>query len=90
MKIYKYEISPPNPNGDSFASIPEGGEILSAGVQGDNIFLWAAVDPSAPMSRRNIRVYGTGWEVDGAPGTFINTVFMHGGTLVFHVFEDVK
>lgn len=84
-KIYKYKIDPSLREYD----LPYGATILSAGVQGDDIFIWALTDTENPLSTRYIDVYGTG-HIVSENGTlrFIDTVFI--GNFVFHVFENVS
>lgn len=83
--IYKYEILP----GQSIP-LPKGAAILSVGAQGDNMFLWAMIDPHEDVVSqvRCIEVYGTGHNIPEQDSlVFIGTVMMRGGSLVFHVFE---
>ena len=50
--------------------------------------LWALVDEKAPIIYRTIATYGTGNMMpDGDPGEYVGTYQIHGGALVFHVFE---
>lgn len=67
--------------------IRKNARILSAGVQGDNIVIWALVDPDESPARRRFAIRGTGHTIDEyiEAGRFVNTVFM--GPLVFHVFD---
>lgn len=71
--------------------IPEGGRILTVQMQGYCPCLWALVDPYAPVTRRSIRIFGTGHEINDAESlTYIGTFQMGDaplGSLVFHVFE---
>jgi hypothetical protein len=61
------------------------GDVLSAGVQGNDIMVWAVHDDAAPERRVRVNVMGTGHLfVDAAETAFVNTVFL--GSLVFHVF----
>lgn len=64
--------------------LPKPARILSAGVQGNDIVIWAVVDPEAEPQNRLVQVVPTGGRVP-ADATFLNTVFM--GAFVFHVFE---
>jgi hypothetical protein len=86
--VYKFEIQP-----EHTLRLPKGSGILSVGVQGDKMFLWALVDPRNEVvsEERRIEVYGTGHEIPN-PGDleFIGTLIMYGGFLVFHVFERVS
>ncbi len=68
-------------------SMPYGARALSAGVQGLDFFVWAAVDTDAPFVEHRFAVHGTGHPVedDTAFAPFVNTVFM--GPLMFHVFD---
>ena len=85
MQIWKFNI----PVYDFLVKMPIGARILSSGVQGDEIMVWALVDPDPSVEEviRRLPVYGTGHEIaksdQGLP--FISTVFM--GPLVFHVFD---
>lgn len=67
-------------------TMPKGARILSVQMQNGQPHLWALVDPKAPLVMRNIRVYGTGWDVEET-GTFIGTFMTEGGQYVFHVFD---
>lgn len=93
MKIYKYGV--PDDHFDGFLDIPSGAEILSTGVQVSefggrrrhHVFIWALVDPDAPVVRRRIISAPTGYvDLDVAGLDFIGTVQMPNG-LVWHVFD---
>jgi hypothetical protein len=88
-KIYKYEISP-----KCDLQLPRGALVLSVGCQGDSLFLWAEVQPEArEKESRHFVVYGTGHEIPETAGVvrkFIGTAQMHGGSLVWHVFEEYR
>jgi hypothetical protein len=61
------------------------GSVLSAGVQGQDIVVWAVYDEAAPERRVRVNVIGTGHPFARVLETrFIGTVFL--GPLVFHVF----
>jgi hypothetical protein len=104
VRIYKYELVPSE--GASpvcVVQMPKGARVLKVaavmavkegvpGVKahGEHIFLWAAVDPTAPMVDREFEVYPTGFTNLKPPADelmHLDTVLMHGGALVFHVFE---
>lgn len=68
-------------------SMPEGASVLSVGTQHGAPMMWALVDPSRPQVRRAFRVHGTGHPVPLPVGAFLGTFQLHGGELVFHVFE---
>jgi hypothetical protein len=69
--------------------IPDGAKILHVAQQGDHLCMWALVDPEQPKVKRYFSVYGTGFDMPDDPGEFIGTALMNGGSLVFHIFEEV-
>ena len=81
--IWKITLAP-----DNVFQVPVGAEILSVHAQRDEICLWMKVDPDAPREPRRFTAYATGGEVPDGPMTFLGSVYMHGGSLVFHVFEQ--
>lgn len=88
MKIFKYKAS----LFDSFIlEMPEGAKILSVQTQNNIPFIWALVNPSAPLRKRTFRLAGTGHEIRETLKQldFIDTFQMADGRLVFHVFEVV-
>ena len=70
--------------------VPIGAEFLCVQVQREELCLWALVDPLAGYEKRRIYVYGTGHPIERGPLKYIWTVQMHSGSLVWHVFEEVK
>lgn len=88
MKIFKYEIDYREPE----IKLPIGAKILSVGVQGQNLFLWAVVDEYSQLGTayRRIHVFGTGETLPENPNlVFLGTVFMDNAALVLHVFEEI-
>ncbi len=65
----------------------EDAQILYAGEQNGDLFLWARVNTDFDTELRTIQVYGTGHEVNEFDLGYISTVQMQNG-LVFHVFEN--
>jgi len=49
--------------------------------------MWALVDPEVEKETRHFVSFGTGHDVPDRPMTFTGTAHLHGGMLVFHVFE---
>lgn len=66
--------------------MPGGAKILCIQVQHGEPQLWALVDPEAVGEVRTFAIYGTGHVIDGA-GEYLDTYQLHGGGLIFHVFE---
>lgn len=78
--IYKYQLEPGE---ETILTLR--GKVLSAGVQGRDIMVWAVHDDLTPECKVRVNVIGTGHLFVDAPETgFVNTVFL--GPLVFHVF----
>jgi hypothetical protein len=91
-KVFKYTL----PIDDEVRiSMPAFAEVLSVGYQGNSngegfptLSLWALTDPFIPSLPRTFRIVGTGHPIEEPEKwKFIGTVFLYGGTLVFHVFE---
>lgn len=81
--IYKYPLKPAD---ETVLTLR--GNVLSAGVQGDDIMVWAVHDDGALDRQVRVSVMGTGHSfVDAPESDFIETVFL--GSLVFHVFATV-
>jgi hypothetical protein len=83
--IYKYQLA----NVDfQTVDMPSGAKILSAQIQSEQICLWALVDIERAPKRRAFQIHGTGHPVHNSEQlTFIDTVQLAGGGLIFHVFE---
>ena len=84
--VYKYIVPVDH---ESNVMMPREAKILSAGFQGDDLMIWALVEPDYMMVPRKIRVVGTGFpNNDGICGRpFIGTVFKPESGLVFHLFD---
>jgi hypothetical protein len=66
--------------------MPIGARILHVGAQGDEVCVWALVNPSHGTEYRRIDAYGTGHDVPLDPGRYLGTAQMDNG-LVFHLFD---
>lgn len=84
--IWKYPLQP---SLAQFVMMPEDAELLAVQAQGETLCLWALVSPDAPLEERTIEVLGTGHQTDEKDRRYIGTAQMHGGKLVWHVFEWV-
>ena len=88
--IYKYSIV------NSKDGVIEGPitKLLTAQVQHGDIVVWAEVDTDKPNRKFQVMPIGTGWPLDAPAGkecvldshTYISTVQMGGGALVFHIY----
>lgn len=85
--IHKYKLEPST---ISHIEIPSDNKILSTGFQGNDIYIWAMVDPDTPKIEKTIYTFATGYDdlenfVDPKRLNSIGTAMTEG--LVFHVFE---
>ena len=89
MNVYKYDF---RINDYTSVNIPVGSKILKIDGQYNIPQLWALVDPTNDLEKREFRVAGTGHPISELPDEieFIDTFQMHDGSLVFHVFELKK
>lgn len=67
--------------------MPRGATILTAREQGDDVCIWAEVDPKAPLEKREFRVFGTGFELPEKVMVYRGTAMLSSGRLVLHVYE---
>ena len=83
--VWKYTV----PVADTFSiETRRGAKILSVAVQGDEVCIWAEVNPTAPVEERRFRMCGTGHPIpEDEDRRFVGTVLLRGGSLVFHLFE---
>lgn len=86
--IYKYPLEVTD---TQFVELPLGAEILTVQMQGNQLCLWALVNPSPDVFKKNrrIEIVGTGNPVPAGDLKYISTFQMLGGGLIFHVFENV-
>lgn len=97
--IWKFGVFPPEGN-DTLVVIPmpEGAEVLWADVQTsengmDLPYLWAVVDPSAPLVDRHFHVVATGQHFKRRGKIKVGMVTLRQGylsLLVFHIFEEQR
>lgn len=87
MKIFKYEllIVPVQQ-----ISLPENAKIMTVQFQGNQLCLWAMVNPHSYDEYRYIRIAATGEKItDESDLKYINTVQQFDGELIWHVFEKL-
>lgn len=87
MRIFKWTLSVTDKQS---LRMHEGAKLLTLQTQGDAPQLWALVDEKAPLVTRIFSTYGTGHTMpEGDPGQYVGTYQLQGGSLVFHVFEEL-
>jgi hypothetical protein len=82
--VYKYRV----PIDDtSVVELPRGAQVIRFGCQGNEIFLWAVVDPAEKETTKHIYwIRGTGHPIPDSLGVYICSVDLPNG-LVFHIFD---
>jgi ACT domain-containing protein len=69
-------------------SMPKHAKILTVQMQREDICIWALVDKEEERTEeRRIKIVGTGHEIHTDIGTYIGTIQMDNGSLVWHVFD---
>lgn len=72
-------------------ALPFGAQILFVEVQNGGLYLWAKVNTQEPDELVTIRMAGTGHDLRARGGVgnfeYINSIFMHNRSLVFHFFK---
>lgn len=67
--------------------LPANAQILRVDVQHESVMLWAVVDPSVEVfESRTIYCIGTGHPFRWGEATYLGTVQLEQGHLVFHFF----
>lgn len=84
MTIWKYPLETTDAQD---IAMPSDAKILCVQVQGDTPCLWALVSPDLSPVNRRILTFGTGHDIPLDSGHYIGSYQLHGGALVFHVFE---
>lgn len=93
--VWKFEVPPPGRTGRSFIDLSASAELLSVGLQGEQMVVWALVDPDyepepgyAATGPRRLIVANTGADVPGFPegAKFLGTVTTENG-IVWHVWD---
>lgn len=86
-KIFKYPLEIEK---EQTIEIPANARILTVKTQGNQIYLWAMVNPDHIPEKRKIRIYGTGHPVDIENIIYIGTVMTESENFVWHVFEAIS
>lgn len=91
--IFKYILKPKEVGAECHKiQTYKGYEILSVGIQGDDICVWIEVETSNAPINKTFEVFGTGHIMQPLrtfnEREFIGTVFM--SSLVFHIYHFVE
>jgi hypothetical protein len=88
--VWKFQV--PIGSVPEFATVmmPARSEIVRVGSQGDDVYVWAIVDPAeTEPERRRLCPLPTGWTLDLQSAAYVGTTEIHDATIVVHVFEDM-
>jgi hypothetical protein len=84
--IWKYALE--ITDAPTFLSVPKDAEILCIQLQNGVPRVWMLCNPDAPPETRAFSCVGTGHPMAaGYKGSYVGTVQMMGGSLVWHFFE---
>jgi len=74
---------------EQIIEMPRGAKVLAVQPQHDRVCVWAMVNPNAEKERRTFYIAGTGHLLPDESDRLrhVGTFQLHGGALVFHVFE---
>lgn len=89
--IHKFPI--PLKGATSSVEMPRGAKLLHFDAQGDELFLWALVDPESATRYRTFFIVGTGHtlpEQNIHISEHVGSCLMRNGALVWHLFEVVS
>ncbi len=78
--IYKYRLDP----WVTGLNLPRAARLLHVHAQGDEAYVWAEVDPTAPIVERCVESLPTGSTPLGA---YVGTFHLATSGLVFHVYD---
>lgn len=83
--VWKYALEVLDVN---VIDMPQGTEVLTAGLQDGALTMWALVDPDARLVPHKFAIAGTGHTRDDLDDAdYIGTVLLLQDTLVFHIFD---
>ena len=71
-------------------NLPATAGIMTVQMQGDQPCLWAHLNQQHAFQKRRIFIVGTGHSIPETNVRYIGTFQIAGGSLIFHVFEDLS
>jgi len=86
MTIWKYPLAIET---HQCILMPNGAQMLTVQIQGDQPCIWVLVEPDNPYRLRDVYMYGTGHTIPVskiAEHAYVGTFQLDSGRLVFHVF----
>lgn len=66
--------------------VPENSKVLRCEIQNNDVCVWIELEKDKKQTEKvSISLFGTGWEFSGNY-QYINSIFIHGGTFVYHAY----
>ncbi len=88
QRVYKYGLRIADVTS---LMLPVGSQILCVKTQGDQVCIWAKVDPDeTQFTMRSFLIVGTGHDIPKASIQYLDNVLLLKDNLVLHVFEIMK
>lgn len=86
--VWKFPIAMPDERGRSFVKIPNEAELLTVGLQNDQMFVWALTYSMDEPHTHRLIVANTGMSIPEFPPSarFLGTVMTSNG-IVWHVWD---
>jgi hypothetical protein len=86
--IWKFVVPRPDNDNCSRIAMPRQAHIRAVQMQNAEMCIWAEVEDLQEKEYRYFYIFGTGHQMPNEPGlTYIGTVQIYDGKLVFHVYE---
>ena len=89
-RVWKYTVAHPDTNGRSWVEIPVGGRVISAGLQGDEMVVWASVPAqleSIDLHRHPLLIVNTDQPFYMPPNVNFLGTFTTSNGIVWHVWS---
>jgi hypothetical protein len=83
-EVWKFQVAPSH--APVAVDMPGGAAIVHFAEQAGLLYLWALVDPDAPMVPHDVWVIGTGWGADLSAWEHVASCLSAGGAFVWHLF----
>jgi hypothetical protein len=83
-RIFKYKL---HITDRQELQLPVKADIIKCAYVNSDLYIWAIIEDQHDTESIDFSVYGTGDPLPDNPGIYIDTVILHEGRLVFHVFR---
>lgn len=93
-EVHKFIIQEPNNDSHHIIRMNKGGRVVSCAMDGNDIAIWAIVNPEHKLKERTFSVYTDNTNLTfwfKKTSTFVGTVVSKSGSMVdhsWHIFEE--